>query len=192
MHASDDTGELEIVRIRRGRQVRRWKAYEQGESLPLVCATLPIIGTDEIVELLRSPQKRVMGGEWIFFLSEHRKAGDDSARSALARGLKEELSYVARNGFFDPDEQMDLSYLDTQSKLYLRWKAYPYVVPIRSLSDLTPDGKEILKVRARPIDEVIRDVYRKNSPYGHFSPESFLKALEKHTRHIMDNINPNY
>ncbi len=172
--------------------MQRLKAYEQGESLPLVCATLPIIGTDEIVELLRGPQKRVMRGKWIFFLSEHQKACDDSARSALVRGLKEEIGYAIRHGFFDPDEQIDLRYQSAECQTTLRWRAHPYVVPIRSLSDLTPDRVEIIDIRARPIDEVMRDVYRKNSPYRHFTPEKFLKVLEKHTRHIMENINLNY
>ena len=193
MHASDDTGELEMVKIRRGRQGSRWKAYEQGESLPLVCATLPIIGTDKIVELMRSPQKRVMGGEWIFFLSEHQKPRDDSGRSALVRGLKEEVGYDSkRYGLFDPDEQISLRYQSAEHQKPLRWRVHPYVVPIARLSDLTLDGKEILEVRARPIDEVMCEVYRENSPYRRFSPKSFFKVLEKHTRHIINNINFNY
>ena len=96
------------------------------------------------------------------------------------------------NGLFDPDEEIQLSYRDRESNLSLRWKVNPYVVPIKNISDLTPDGKEILGVRARPIDEVMREVYGKNSTYKRFSPESFFKLLEKHTRHIIDNINPNY
>lgn len=193
MHALKDLEESEIVALnpdnKRSRKVQRWRAYEQGESLPLVCATIPIIGTDKIVELLRSPKKRVMPNEWIFFLSEHQKASDDSARTTLERGFKEEVGYdLSRKRLFDPDERINLRYKSIDCRRPLLWKAGIYVVPIRRLSELTPDGDEILDIRERPIGEVLCDVYKKGSPYKRFSPEEFFKALEKHTRYIIANI----
>ncbi len=186
MSLLEDTGELEIVSTSRGFKIKRWKAYERGEPLPLVCAVLPIIGTDKIVELLRSPKKRVMGGEWIFFLSEHQKASDTSARAALERGFREEVRYALEDKtFFDSRERRALSYQSTNCQNPLRWKAQIYVVPIKDLSALTPDGNEILDVRTRHINEVMHDVYKKNSSYKGFSPESFLKALEQHTRRVI-------
>ena len=193
MHALKDLEESEIVVLnpndKRSRRVQRWRAYEQGESLPLVCATIPIIGTDKVVELFRSPKKRVMPSEWIFFLSEHQKASDDSARTALERGFKEEVGYdLRRKRLFDPDERINLRYKSIDCRRHLLWKAGLYVVPIIRLSELTPDQDEILDIRERPLEEVLRDVYKKGSPYKRFNPEKFFKTLEKHTRYIMENI----
>lgn len=192
MREPKDTGEFEIVRVNGGQKIQRYKAYEQGKILPLVCATLPLIGTDKIVELLRSGKKRILGNEWVLFMSEHKKVEDGTTLETLVRGLKEELNYTMENGFFEIDEQINLRYQDKKCQKPLRWKVNSYVVPIKSLSDLTPDGKEILEIRARPIDEVIQDLHKKRELYKKFSPDSFLKNLEKYTRRVIDLKNHNY
>ncbi len=192
MRETKDTGEFEIVRVNSGKKLQRFKAYEQGEILPLVCATLPLIGTDKIVELLRSRKKRILGNEWVFFMSEHKKAEDGTALETLVRGLKEELNYTMNEGFFDLDEEIKLIYRAKKCQKPLRWNLNPYVVPIKNLSDLTPDGKEIIEIRARPIDEVMHDIYKKNSIYKNFRPESFLKTLETHTRRVIELKKTNY
>ncbi len=192
MHASKDTGEFEIVRIGGGRKIQRYKAYEQGAVLPLVCATLPLIGTNEIAELLRSKEKRVLPNNWIFFMSEHEKAEDRTALETLVRGLKEEVNYTMENGFFDLGEEINLKYQDKKCQKPWRWKVHLYVVPIKSLSDLTPDGKEIIEVRSRPIDQVMQDIYKKGSPYKNFKPELFIKTIEMHTRRVINLKKSNY
>ncbi len=192
MREPKDTGEFEIVRVNSGKKIQRYKAYEQGEILPLVCATLPLIGTDEIAELLRSGKKRLLGNEWVFFMSEHKKAEDRTTLETLTRGLKEELNYTMENGFFDLDEEIILKYRDRACQKALRWKVHSYVVPINSLSDLTPDGKEIIEIRSRPIDEVMHDLYKKKSIYKKFSPELFFKTIDMRTRQVIADNKINY
>lgn len=193
MHEPEDSEELELVKLaypsKSRKLVQRHQAYEQGRPLPLVCATIPIIGTEKIVELFRSPSKRVMGGEWIFFLSEHQKPTDHSPRRALNRGFNEELGYrLDKNNIIDPQEHINLKYRETACQRTLSWSANIYVVPIRDIKELNPDKEEILDVRVRPLEQVMKDVYRRNSPYKHFSPRVFLETLEKYTRQLAQKV----
>src|SRR3989338_9044072 len=110
MSCPEDKSEIELVPLQDGRHVRRWKAHEDSETLPLVCATIPIIGTDKLVELLRSPKKRVLGGQWIYWMSEHQKHTEKSPIEALRRGLREEVGYDLSGEYINLNKPILISY----------------------------------------------------------------------------------
>lgn len=189
--SKQDSGEFDLVNItKRGnprRVVReRVVAYEMGERLPLVCATMPIIGTNNIVELFRSPKKRVMGNKWIFFLSEHEQIKDASPRQALKRGFQEELGYRPKE-ILDTRNSINIEYhLKNCTPKVLRWSAHIYIVPVRNIDDLKPDGEEILDIRSRPLSEVIHGANLKRSAYRMFSPHSFMEYMFAQTQIVLD------
>lgn len=180
----EDSGEMELVPLPSGRAVQRWKAYKNSEPIPLVCATLPIIGTTKVAELLRSNKKRVLRNQWTYFMTEHQKHTDKLPLDALRRGLHEELGYELTE-HKDPLQKIQISYVHA-GKQPLKWIAHLYVVPIRSLDELTPDGKEIVEVRARPLTTIINESLRSGSRYHRFKPASFLGTLNYHTQKVIE------
>lgn len=179
----------ESVSSARGKSVKRGKAQDYGRRLRLVCATFPILGSNNLVELKRSPEKRVLGGKWIFFLSEHAKSEDVGAKDVdtlqtLRRGVNEELNHRFRWSFYDPQDVIDMSYQGDSEKYF--WSASLFVIPVRSVRQLRPDGREILDLRVRNIDRVFEEARSRDSVYSGFKPNSFIERLEGHTRKALE------
>ena len=179
----EESEEMELVPLPSGRIIERWKAHEDSETLPLVCATLPIIGTNKAVELLRGSQKRVLPNHWIYWMSEHQKHTEKTPLEALRRGLREEVGYDLTKDYYDPHQSILISYENKGIKL--NWLAHLYVVPIHNFSELTPDGKENVDLRVRPFNKIVEEALKKGSHYHRFKPESFLEALNYHTKHVL-------
>ncbi len=169
----------------RGKPVKRGKAQDCKRRLNLVCATFPIIGKNKIVELKRSSEKRILGGKWVCFLSEHSKPEDHTSLNTLRRGVREEVGYNFRRNFYDPRDTLDVSYSHEYESFF--WAVSLFVVPIRSLYQLIPDEKEIIDIRERDMDEVFRESKKKDSIYHEFKPIYFMNRLERYTRHITNN-----
>ncbi len=180
----------EAVSPTRGKPVKRGRAQDYARRLNLVCATFPIIGKNKIVELKRSPEKRVLGDKWLCFLSEHSKPGDHTFLNALRRGAREEVGYSFKRNFYDPKDTLYISYDGEKESFF--WTAGLFVIPIRSLHQLNPDKKEIVDIRERDIDEVFREAKKDNSIYERFKPEDFMKRLEEHTRHTLNSKRKKY
>jgi hypothetical protein len=175
----------ELVSPNKGKPVKRGKAQNYGRRLRLACATFPILGTNRLVELKRSPNKKILGDQWIFFLSEHAKHEDNEIISTLRRGVYEEVNYKFRRDFLECHKEglLDISYEGANEIFY--WSVGLFVVPIRSIGLLKPDGKEIIEIRERNIDEVFCETKKSDSIYKGFRPNSFLKILEQDTRNIL-------
>lgn len=174
----------EVIPIDGNIVLPRWKASQSGRILPLVCATLPILRKGKIVELLRHKDKKVLGGEWVPFLSEHVKPRDNSDLNAIRRGAKEELGYFPLiSAVYNPKDSMNIAYISEENNI-LYWRASLFVIPIRSIKQLTPDLTEIVDIRERNIDELFREIKKKDSIYSRFWPREFLVKLEQYTREI--------
>ncbi len=173
----------ESVSPANGKPVKRGPAQNYGRRLNLVCATFPILKNGKIVELKRNPEKRVLGDEWIFFLSEHVVPKDQGSLNALRRGVSEEVNYKFRWDFYDPRDTPYISYEHEKEQLF--WSAGLFVIPIRDLRQLRPDYQEILDIRETDMDKVFAEARRKDSIYGRFKPSSFIEKLERHTRHAL-------
>ncbi len=173
----------EPVSPTKGKPVKRGKAQDCERRLNLVCATFPIIEKNKIVELKRSPEKRILGNKWVCFLSEHSKPEDHTLLNTLRRGVREEVKYNFRRNFYDPKVTLDVSYNDEDESFF--WAIGLFVVPIRSLYQLIPDEKEIVDIRERDMDEVFKESKKKNSIYHGFKPIYFMDRLEKYTRQTL-------
>ena len=151
----------------------------------LVCATFPILGTENIVDLYRNPDRKVLGGEWICCLTEHVIKEDQSLMGAVIRGTKEELGYKPLQRLItEIRPSFDLSYTSPEEQIF-RWNIRLFVIPIRNIKQLNPDGKEILGLRERPINEVFREARQKDSFYQRFKPKSFIDKIERYTQKVM-------
>ena len=183
---AEDSGEM-LRATQKDLAVRRGSAQRQGVRLGLACVTLPIIGTDKIVEILRSPEKKLFPNEWVCLVSEHQQSKEVSIYSTAVRGLYEEIGYkIFPDLIRESGKPINLSYLNPKDGNQLLWRAHLFVVPIRSLEELTPDGVEIIDIRARPIDEIFEEAKNKNSCYQKFKPKRFMTELYNHTKKVID------
>ena len=156
-----------------------------GEKPLLVCATFPILGTNNIVELYRNPDRKVLGGNWICCLTEHVIKEDSSLMGTVKRGTKEELGYnPLQRSITELRSSFDLSYTSPEGRLF-RWNTRLFVIPIRNIKQLNPDGKEILDLRERPINEVFEEARQRDSFYQRFKPKSFMEEIEGYTQKVM-------
>jgi isopentenyldiphosphate isomerase len=183
--SSTDASEI-VYDLAHRRLIKRGDAHHMQSQLGLVVATLPIVHTNKLIEVYRSPKKEVLGGEWLCFVSEHIKPNDAWSNAALKRGLLEELNYNPLHSGIDGNNQcMDLTYRANENGKEYRWIVYPFVVPIRSIRQLRPDGEELLDIRERNIDDIFDGVYKTDSPYRGFNPPEFMRMLECITRDVM-------
>lgn len=169
----------QVVPLAESNSMLRGEAYRLGKTLQLACALFPIIGTTHIVELLRHPGKYILPDQWICFLSEHVRPEDREVRAALQRGVYEELGYYpALDTIHTVTKPIKLSYTDPQKRVRFQWLAHFYIVPLSDINQLHPDGNEIIGVRQRDINHIVKEAHKKCSFYRGFTPQNLISILQ--------------
>ena len=156
------------------RPITRERANKEGYVSPIICATLPLLGTNKIIENLRGPKSDFLSNEWLFFATEHRKASDDTYLATLIRGMKEEFNYeVNEQKIYNPRLEAEISYELPGGKRAVKYAKF-YVVPVKSLDDLSPDGEEVIELRERRYSAIRKAIIRGSHLLSKIEPKHFL------------------
>ena len=156
------------------RPITRERANKEGYASPIICATLPILGSNKIIENLRGPESGFLPDEWLIFALEHMKTSDVNYISTLIRGLKEEFNYkINEHKIYNPRLEAEIGYELPGGKRIRKYAKF-YVVPVENLEDLTPDGEEVTELRERKYQVVRKSIIRGKHLLSKTEPKHFL------------------